>query len=455
MKVHMVILAAGRSLRYGKRDKLEEQVGGRKLLPSLLFKMQKIKKEWMGYQILVCGEHTETGESCIRKVINKKPEKGISYSISLAIYALQSMTEFQKEDAICFCVADQPFLKKETIETMIEEYLKSGKGIGCLDFDGPKNPCVFRAEYFQELQSLSGDTGGKKVLKRHMDDVFCYPAGKEEVWDMDEERTVVIRGGGDLASGVACVLYRKGYRILMLETDRPACIRRQVSFCEALYQETCKVEGITGRKISSLDQARECWARNEIPVLVDPGCTCLSVIRPMVLVDAILAKRNLGTKRDMAPLTFGLGPGFTAGKDVDFVVETMRGKTLAEVYRTGKALENTGIPGVIAGYGKERVIHAPVSGKIMYYRQVGDLVKQGEIIAKIDDTEISAPINGFLRGAIHEDYPIKKGLKIMDIEPRTDNRERCFHISDKAEKLGQNIWKAIAEWEKRCCGNYR
>ncbi len=453
MKVHLIILAAGRSLRYGKKDKLSEQVGGRKLLPSLLFKMEQMKKEWMGYQILVCGENTEKADYTGIRVVNENPEKGISYSVFLALHTLCGLPEWKPQDAVCFCTADQPFLKRRTVENMVEGFLESKKGIGCLFFKGPKNPCVFGGKYVPELLSLTGDTGGKKVLRSHMEDVYFYPAEKEEIWDMDEERTIVIRGAGDLASGVGYVLYQAGYRILMLDVERPACIRRQVAFCQAIYEGVCTVQGVTGRLAAAEEEVKKIWSDKEIPVLIDPECTCLEWVRPMVVIDAILAKKNIGTKRDMAPLTIGLGPGFTAGNDVDLVVETMRGDTLAHVYEEGRALANTGVPGLIEGYGKERVIHAPASGTIRYFYRVGDPVHKGEVIAKVGNTEITSPISGYLRGAIHENYPVVKGLKIMDIEPRMDDRERCFRISDKAEKLGKAIWKAITNWEERCCGN--
>ena len=150
-----------------------------------------------------------------------------------------------------------------------------------------------------------------------------------------------------------------------------------MAFCEAVYEGRCEVEGITARKVTNREKTIRAWERGEIPVLVDPGCTCLSWLQPLALVDGILAKKNLGTRIDMAPLTIGLGPGFTAGVDTDLVIETMRGESLARVYQSGTALPNTGVPGVIDGYASERVIYAPCSGEIRYLRQVGDLVKKG------------------------------------------------------------------------------
>ena len=454
MKIHMALLAAGQSLRYGMEDKLPEQVGGRNLLSNLLFKIRRIQQTWKGNTLIVTSEERSRwfGTSEI-VIINPYPERGISYSLGLAIREMVKKPEWETGDAICFFVCDQPFLKTRTIEDMINGFIESEKGIGCIAYKGPKNPCVFREKYFKELSALTGDTGGKCVLNKHLEDVFLWPAAKEEVWDMDKKKTVVIRGGGDLASGTAYLLHKSGYRVLVLETKKPACIRRQVAFCQAVYDGECEVEGVHAKLVQSQEEAEKIWNRGEIPVLVDEACNCLSWSMPLVVVDAILAKRNLGTKKDMAPLTIGLGPGFTAGDDVDVVIETMRGDSLGQIYDIGSAIPDTGIPGMIAGYGKERVIHAPCDGQIVYSKKIGEMVKKGEVIAKIGGTDIFASITGILRGAIHEDVPIKKGLKIMDIDPRADDAGRCFLISDKAKTIGESVKKAIRDWETSCCGN--
>lgn len=451
IKIHFALLAAGRSLRYGKEDKLMEKMGGKALLPIFLDKIRRIQGDWKGITVLVTSEskvkEMDGSEVC---VINSYPERGISFSIALALDSIQNHPNWCSGDAVCFCVCDQPFLKSETLQKMLEGFRISRKGIGCIDKNGPRNPCVFQEKYFRELLNLSGDEGGKKVLKAHPTDVYHMKAGKEEVWDMDEKKKVIVRGGGDLATGTAYLLAKKGYRVLVLETARPACIRRQVAFCEAVYEGCCTVEGMTAKRVRTREEAEEIWEKQEIPVLVDPKCECLSWLQPVALVDGILAKQNLGTKRDMAPLTIGLGPGFTAGVDTDLVIETMRGETLGKIYRAGSALPNTGVPGVIAGYSKERVIHAPCDGKIRYLHKVGDLVEEGEPLAMIDGIKVYATMRGYLRGAIHEGYPVFKGLKIMDIDPRTDSNKRCFLISDKALAIGGSVCRALEEWERTC-----
>ena len=189
---------------------------------------------------------------------------------------------------------------------------------------------------------------------------------------MKKDALIIVRGGGDLATGTIHRLWSAGLRVLVLETTQPAAIRRQVALCEAVYEGEATVEGLRAVRIEALEQAQSVWAQGAVPVLVDPEGACIARAKPEVVVDAILAKRNLGTRRDMAPLTIALGPGFVAGQDVDAVVETKRGHRLGRIIREGSAIPNTGIPGVIGGYGAERVIHAQAAGVFMNVRKIGD-----------------------------------------------------------------------------------
>ena len=186
---------------------------------------------------------------------------------------------------------------------------------------------------------------------------------------MKQDALILVRGGGDLATGTIHRLWSAGLRVIVLETAHPAAIRRQVSLCEAVYEGETTVEGLRAVRIDALEQAPTVWAQNAVPVLIDPAGSCVAQAKPDVLVDAILAKKNLGTTRDMAPLTIALGPGFTAGQDVDAVVETKRGHRLGRIIREGAAIPNTGIPGVIGGYGKERVIHAQTERSVTWWKQ--------------------------------------------------------------------------------------
>ena len=236
------------------------------------------------------------------------------------------------------------------------------------------------------------------------------------------KQLVIVRGGGDIATGTIHRLYRCGYPVLVLESGYPSAIRRCVAFSEAVYDGTSEVEGITCIKASGYKEACAIMEQGAVPVMIDENCAVLEKVRPWALVDAILAKKNLGTTRDMADKTIGLGPGFTAGQDVDLVIETMRGHNLGRIIGNGSAAPNTGIPGIIGGYGAERVIHAPAKGIFFGKALIGDMVVQGQAIGVIvtgqGEVTVEASLTGLLRGIIKDGYPVVKGFKIADIDPR-------------------------------------
>lgn len=274
---------------------------------------------------------------------------------------------------------------------------------------------------------------------------------------MNKKILIICRGGGDLATGIVHRLFRAGFPVLVLETDSPAAIRRQVSFSEAVYDGTATVEGVTAERIASADRAsvNHVLEEGRVPLLVDPEGSSIPLLKPDIVVDAIIAKKNLGTAKEMAPLVIGVGPGFTAGEDVDLVVESMRGHNLARIFTTGSALPNTGIPGNIGGFTKERVLHAEAAGYMKNIRQIGDIVEKGEEIARIyekmteDGTfsgsyvSVEASISGMIRGLIREGYHFQKGFKIADIDPRESELANCFSISDKARSIGGSVLEAV------------
>lgn len=261
---------------------------------------------------------------------------------------------------------------------------------------------------------------------------------------------IVVRGGGDLATGTIHRLWSAGFRVLVLETARPAAIRRQVSLCEAVYEGRATVEGLTAVRIEAPEEADAVWAEGNIPTLIDPEGKCLETIQPAVLVDAIIAKKNLGTHRGMAPCTIALGPGFTAGVDVDVVIETSRGHDLGRVITSGTARPNTGRPGNIGGYTVERVIHAPAAGALRNIRAIGDLVEKGELIARIETQSeavmVRATISGIIRGLIRDGYPVTEGFKIADIDPRREELANCFTISDKARCIAGSVLEQVCKF---------
>ena len=258
-----------------------------------------------------------------------------------------------------------------------------------------------------------------------------------------KERVIIIKGAGEQATGVACRLYRANFkRILMLETPSPLAVRRQVSFCEAIHDKNMTVEGIESVRIDGEDELAAAWAAGKVAVRVDPQGESVARCKPDVFIDATLAKRNLGISITDAPLVIGLGPGLTAGTDCHVVIETNRGHDLGRVISTGMAEPNTGIPGTIAGYTAERVLRAPTEGFFITEKQIGDLVRKNEIIGRVGAAEVAAQIDGVLRGLIRPGSPVKKGLKIGDVDPRGD-AGLCSTISEKARALGGAVLEAM------------
>ena len=252
----------------------------------------------------------------------------------------------------------------------------------------------------------------------------------------------LIRGAGDLASGIALRLWRSGIEVVMTDLPRPTAIRRTVSFSEAIVHGETTVEDVTARLAANADEARALLAQGIVPVLADPDCACRAGLHPDALVDAILAKRNLGTRRTDAPIVIGVGPGFTAGVDCHAVIETMRGHTLGRVIYTGSALPNTNIPGLIGGFAGERVLRAPADGEFRSARQIGDLVKAGDVAGYVAGEPMACTIDGVLRGLIADGVLVHKGMKSGDVDPRGDV-DNCYTASDKALAVGGGVLEAL------------
>lgn len=254
---------------------------------------------------------------------------------------------------------------------------------------------------------------------------------------------IIVRGGGDIATGSIQKLFRAGFKVLVLEIEKPSAIRREVAFCEAIYDGEKTIEGITAKLCNTLDEIQACWKENKIPLKIDLNGNIIKELKPLAVVDAILAKKNCGTTREMAPITIGLGPGFEAGKDVDIVIETMRGHNLGKLIFQGKPMENTGIPGLIKGVGKERVIYSPCAGKVKNINKIGDIVEKEQVIAKVNDCDVKATISGVLRGLIKDGYEVPERFKMADIDPREEEQQNCFTISDKARAIGGAVLEAV------------
>lgn len=253
---------------------------------------------------------------------------------------------------------------------------------------------------------------------------------------------VLIKGAGDLATGIAYRLKKSGFDIVMTEIDNPTTVRRTVAFSQAIFDNEIEIEGIKGIKVNNINEIHKEIKKGNIPIIIDKEANIIKKLKPKVVVDAIIAKKNLRTSINDAPIVIGVGPGFEAKKDCHLVIETKRGHYLGKVIEEGSAIPNTGIPGNIGGYTKERIIRASSNGKIRPVVKIGDYVKKGEVVAYIDGVEVLAEIDGIVRGMLQEGIEVFKGMKSGDIDPRCE-KNHCFTISDKARSIGGGVLEAI------------
>ena len=253
---------------------------------------------------------------------------------------------------------------------------------------------------------------------------------------------VLIRGAGDIATGIALRLYRCHIQVVMTDLPAPTAIRRTVCFSQAIVLGRTEVEGVTAERAADAAHAEALLARGVIPVLADPEGACRPALRPDAVVDAILAKRNLGTAITDAPVVIGVGPGFTAGTDCHAAVETMRGHTLGRVIYQGSALPNTNIPGLIGGYAGERVLRSPADGVFRQLLEIGAEVRAGDVAGEVAGLPMRCTIDGVLRGILPEGTPVHKGMKAGDVDPRC-RPEYCTTASDKALAVGGGVLEAL------------
>ena len=257
---------------------------------------------------------------------------------------------------------------------------------------------------------------------------------------MTVDKLAIVRGGGDLATGIIYRLWKAKYTVLSLEITAPLVVRRTVSVASAVFDGSIVIEDMHAIRLDSLNDFT--YSRDRVSVLVDPEGESISKLRPDLLVDAIMAKHNLGTKKGMAPIVIGIGPGFSAPKDVDAVIETKRGHYLGRVIKNGSAIPNTGVPGLIRGYTVERLLRAPSEGYVIPVRSIGDSVMPGDVVAHLEGIPVFSQIEGILRGLIHPKVQVKKGQKIGDVDPRGDVNH-CFSITDKALAIAGGVLEVI------------
>lgn len=253
---------------------------------------------------------------------------------------------------------------------------------------------------------------------------------------------ILVRGAGEMASGVAHELWDAHFRVWLTEAPSPLAVRREVSFCDAIYDGEKQVEGVLAKSIQTADEIPRTWEKGMIPLLVDPEAKSREILKPRVVVDGIMAKKNLGTKITDAPLVIGLGPGFVAGVDVHVVIESNRGHDLGRLIWNGQAEPDTGIPGNIRGYTEERVLRTPAKGIFQAQKRIGDRVTEGEVVATVGSLPVKAQISGVLRGILRDGTRVKERMKAGDIDPRGKDIY-CYSISDKARTIAGGVLKAI------------
>jgi xanthine dehydrogenase accessory factor len=262
------------------------------------------------------------------------------------------------------------------------------------------------------------------------------------MWSTRVDRPIaLIKGAGDLATGVALRLHRSGFAVVMSEIAHPTAVRRTVAFAEAVTDGSMKVEGVEGVRAEDAPAAIRVLEAGKIPVVVDPQASIRVELAPVLLVDAIVAKRNLGTRITDAPAVVALGPGFAAGLDAHAVIETKRGHTLGRVIMSGEALPDTGFPGEMGGFGEERVLRAPSAGVFRGERAIGDVVARDEIVGYVGDVPVRSRLDGVLRGLLRSGLAVTAGFKVGDVDPRS-TRQDCFLVSDKALAIGGGVLEA-------------
>lgn len=255
---------------------------------------------------------------------------------------------------------------------------------------------------------------------------------------------VIVRGAGDLGSAVAWCLHTVGFRVVITETSAPMAVRRTVAFCDAVYDGTAQVEGVTARRVRDVTEVDAVHQADEIALMVDPDLTTALRLAPLAVVDAIMAKANVGTRLDMAPIVIGLGPGFIAGRDVHAVIETNRGHYLGRIIWEGSAQPDTGVPAPVEGHAEDRVLRAPAAGQVRWAHSIGigSIVRAGQVLGEVAGQPVLAPFDGVLRGAIREGTEVPAGIKIGDVDPRLDV-QACYTISDKARAIATSTLHAL------------
>ncbi|WP_165044844.1 selenium-dependent molybdenum cofactor biosynthesis protein YqeB [Adlercreutzia sp. ZJ138] len=448
--IYGVLLAAGLSTRMGE-DKMLLPIDGQCMVSCSLQKACAVCDRVVVVVRPQLAGMLELPDGVV-ELVNQYPEQGQGASIAHAIRHIQ--TTCSECESALFFLGDMPRIDIEVAREVCRRAVGHPEAIVIARKDGRIcHPSAFGAAFFDELSQLEGDTGGRQIIQEHPDAVEYFEVPQVESVDVDtccdymamllgNRKLVVVRGAGDIASGSIYRLHQAGFLVVALDIEQPTVIRRTVSYAQALIDGVVEIEGVTAVKCTTLTQIAQALQNGQVPVLSDPKGNWIGKLKPAIVVDAILAKCNMGTTKDCASVVVCLGPGFTAGVDCHAVVETKRGHTLGHVIYNGSAIPNTGVPGNIGGYASERVVYSSASGRIKLIHDIGDHVEAGEEIAHVGTTPILAPIPGMLRGMIADESEVWEGLKIADVDPR-DVRDYCFSISDKAKSVAGGVLEAV------------
>jgi xanthine dehydrogenase accessory factor len=449
MKTVALLLAAGAARRMGRLKQLLPWQGR----PMLQHALDHLLDSRVDSVVLVLGCEGErvlqnlslSAGDRVRVVHNPDWRTGMASSLVCGLQAAPDA------EAVLVALGDLPAIPPGVVDLLIEEAAQGGCTVVAPVYEGRRgHPVLFGRTHFDQLRALEGDSGGAGILRAHPGQVRLVPVDSSGILhDVDrlgdlfrlagheDLPLVVLRGGGDLASGVAHRLFVSGFPVLILELPQPRMVRRTVSFAEALYRGQVRIEGVSARRV---EEPLAC--PGEIPVLVDPEAETLEELEPGVLVDARMLKANRGTCRGQAPVVVGLGPGFQAGQDVDFVVETQRGHDLGRVLLEGMARPDTGIPGILGGEGTRRVVRAPQAGLFRSEREIGELVRQGDRLGRVGSLPVLSSLDGLLRGLLHDGLEVRSGEKIADVDPRGDQVD-VHTLSDKSRAVGGGVLEAV------------
>lgn len=391
------------------------------------------------------------GDPRLKLCYNPEPDEGMASSLRVGVQSAPA-------DARLFVIgfADMPCLDEPLLRRLVQRWLDKGRGIVLPTSRGRRgHPVLIDARWRQALLSLRGDVGARSLLREQAheleeveveDDAVLVDVDTPEAWRSAIRRgrpKVLVKGAGEHASGTAHRLFRCGFRVLMSEIAEPTAVRLWVSFCRAVFDGECSVEGVKARRCR-FDEVQRLGDEtlDFVPVIVEEVDSLVQRWRPDVIVDGRLLKYNLDNRLDDAPLTIALGPGIEAGREVHVVIETNRGHDLGRLIEQGFAAPDTGVPGSIGGYSWQRVLRAPCAGVLRHHRGIGDVVEQGELLCQVGEVEVRAPISGVLRGLAHEGLSVTERFKLGDIDPRAEQRA-CSTLSDKTRTISGGVLEAI------------